>query len=241
MFTGLIEEMGRVHAVKDGPGCRRLTFEARRVLEDLNTGDSIAVDGACQTVVGIENGRFAVETLAVSLEKTTLGSFRTGRRVNLERSLTPDRRMGGHFVQGHVDGTARTAEVRRAGANVFFSVELPAGLARYCIAQGSIAVDGTSLTIAEMKDCRVMINIIPATWEHTVLADRKAGDAVNIEVDVLARYVERLLHPDAAGMGSGGGLRGGAGPGGEAGSWAGAGGGAEVSTMSEERLRAMGY
>ena len=229
MFTGLIEEIGRVHAVKDGPGCRRLTFEARRVLEDLNTGDSIAVDGACQTVVGIENGRFTVETLAVSLEKTTLGSFRTGRRVNLERSLTPDRRMGGHFVQGHVDGTARTAELRRAGANVFFSVELPAPLARYCIAGGSIAVDGTSLTIAEMKGCRVMINIIPATWEHTVLADRKAGDAVNIEVDVLARYVERLLHPGAAGMGSG------------AGGGAAQGAGAEVSTMNEERLRAMGY
>ena len=128
-----------------------------------------------------------------------------------------------------MDGTARTAEVRRAGANVFFSVELPAGLARYCIAGGSIAVDGASLTIAEMKDCRVMINIIPATWEHTALADRKAGDAVNIEVDVLARYVERLLHPGAAGMGSG------------AGGGAAQGAGAEVSMMNEERLRAMGY
>ena len=215
MFTGLIEEIGRVYSVKTGEGYRKITFEGGRVLDDLSLGDSIAVDGACQTVVEIEDKRFTVETLAVSLQKTTLGSFRAGRRVNLERSLTPDRRMGGHFVQGHVDTTARVAEVRRVGANVYFLLELPPDSLRYCIAGGSIAVDGTSLTIAELNSRGVTINIIPATWEHTALADRGAGDAVNIEVDVLARYVERLMRGAAAGGGS--------------------------ERMNEERLRAMGY
>lgn len=194
MFTGLIEEIGTVGSVRRSNNYHMLQVRAQRVLEDASIGDSIAIDGVCQTIVAIGNGAFTVETLATSLHKTTLGSFCTGRRVNLERSLTPQRRMGGHIVQGHVDRTARVAEIRTVGRNVYFAVELPPELARYSIRGGSIAIDGISLTIAELDGKTVVVNVIPATWHSTALADRRPGDAVNIEVDVLARYVERLLH-----------------------------------------------
>lgn len=198
MFTGLIEEIGTVAAVRRSSNYQTLQIRAQQVLEDAAIGDSIAIDGVCQTVVAIEAGRFTVETLAASLHKTTLGSFGPGRRVNLERSLTAQRRMGGHIVQGHVDRTARVAEIRTVGRNVYFAAELPPELARYGIRGGSIAIDGTSLTIAELDRSTVVINVIPATWRSTTLADRRPGDTVNIEVDVLARYVERLLHADAS-------------------------------------------
>ena len=196
MFTGLVEEIGTVRSVQRGDQYRVLHIEARRVLDDAGVGDSIAIDGACQTITTIERDTFTVETLAASVQKTTLGSFRAGRRVNLERSLTPQQRMGGHFVQGHVDGTARVVDIRTVGHNVYFSVELPSELARYCIRGGSIAIDGTSLTIAEFDHTTIVVNVIPTTWRATALADREPGDAVNIEVDVLARYVARLLDHD---------------------------------------------
>ncbi|MFW5827296.1 MAG: riboflavin synthase [Alkalispirochaeta sp.] len=197
MFTGLVEEIGTVRAVRGGGSYQTIQIAAETVLEDTRVGDSISIDGACQTVTRIASGAFEVETLAVSLQKTTLGRYRAGRRVNLERSLTPETRMGGHIVQGHVDGVGTVATVREDGKNVYFSVVVPANLARYCIGEGSIAIDGTSLTIAELTDhgtsTTITVNVIPATWRTTVLADRVAGDPVNLEVDVLARYVERLL------------------------------------------------
>jgi 6,7-dimethyl-8-ribityllumazine synthase len=150
-----------------------------------------------------------VETLAVSLEKTTLGGYRSGRRVNLERSLTPETRMGGHIVKGHVDGVGTVATVREDGKNVYFSVAVPPDMGRYCISEGSIAIDGTSLTIADITDggpagTTITVNVIPATWRTTVLSDRTTGEMVNLEVDVLARYVERLLTatPQRTGVGS---------------------------------------
>ena len=198
MFTGLIEETGTVRAVRGGGSYQTIQIAAQTVLEDTREGDSISIDGACQTVTRIMPGAFEVETLAVSLQKTTLGSYRSGRRVNLERSLTPETRMGGHIVQGHVDGIGTVATVREDGKNVYFSVTVPSDLARYCISEGSIAIDGTSLTIADLADSgpsgtTITANVIPATWRTTVLADRVAGEPVNLEVDVLARYVERLL------------------------------------------------
>lgn len=193
MFTGLVEEIGAVRSVQARSRMRVLTITAERVITDTRVGDSIAVDGVCQTVTAIGDNWFSVETLAASLDKTNLGDLRSGRRVNLERALLPTTRLGGHFVQGHVDGTATVERIDEEGANVFFSVRLPENLLRYCIREGSIAIDGVSLTIAELRDPIVTINVIPTTWNDTALADRRPGDRVNIEVDVLARYVARMM------------------------------------------------
>ncbi len=127
------------------------------------------------------------------MEKTTLGGFERGTRVNLERAVTPQSRFGGHLVQGHVDGVGRVSAVRRRGHNIYVELILPEELVRYCISEGSIAVDGVSLTIAELRGSRITMNIIPTTWNETVLQYRQVGDFVNIEVDMMARYAERLL------------------------------------------------
>ncbi len=193
MFTGLVEEIGTVASVRRNGAHQVLEIEAGRVLEDSAVGDSIAVNGVCQTVTALDGGRFSVDTLSASLEKTTLGTLRSGNRVNLERALRASARLGGHIVQGHVDATGRVGAVREGGSNVFLTVEVPHDLLRYCIREGSIAVDGVSLTIADLHASSVTINVIPVTWRDTVLSDRRPGDVVNLEVDVLARYVERLM------------------------------------------------
>lgn len=193
MFTGLVEEIGTVRRVEGGTEYRRITIDASRVLEDLALGDSVSVDGACQTVTDTDERGFAVETLATSLQKTTLGRLARGSQVNLERAVTPRSRFGGHLVQGHIDGLGRISAVRRRGHNIYLEVILAGELARYCISEGSIALDGTSLTIAELRGTRITMNIIPTTWDNTVLRHRSVGSHVNVEVDMMARYAERLL------------------------------------------------
>lgn len=193
MFTGLVEELGTLVAVRGSGQYRRIEIEAPGICGDLSYGDSVNVDGACQTVTEISGSRFAVDTLAVTLEKTTLGELRRGSRVNLERAVTPSTRLGGHFVQGHVDGTARVSRVSRQGENIYLEIILPDELARYCVSEGSIAVAGVSLTVARLGGNRVTINIIPTTWKDSNLAGLRAGSRVNIETDVLGRYVERFV------------------------------------------------
>lgn len=197
MFTGIVEEIGRVVGLRSRSSYRRITIGAHTILGDVEIGDSIAVDGACQTIVRIGDDEFDVETLAVSLEKTTLGTWSVGRTVNLERALTPTSRLGGHFVQGHVDDTARIADIRRDGENGYLSVDLPPELARYCVCEGSITIDGVSLTVAALSGRRLTVNVIPHTWHRTTLGTRRVGDSVNLEVDILGRYVERLMSPAA--------------------------------------------
>lgn len=211
MFTGLVEELGTVRALTRQGRSAVLEVGAGLVLEDTRIGDSIAINGACQTVTEQGAGWFRVDSLAATLEKTTLGRLRPGQRVNLERSVTPSTRMGGHFVQGHVDGTGQVLQIREDGRNIFFRLRVPKDLTRYLIREGSIAIDGVSLTIAELEGEEIEINVIPATWSATCLVDRGAGDPVNLEVDVLARYVERMLP------------------------------GASASELTFERLRALGY
>lgn len=193
MFTGLIEEVGRVTAVRRQSRSMTLAIEARIVAQDLSVGDSICVDGACQTVTSVAGSSFVVEALAETMRKTTLGLFAAGRSVNLERSLLPGRRLGGHFVQGHVNGTGLVMAVRKEQRNVYLSVRIDADLARTCIAEGSIAIDGVSLTIAELRGSQVTVNVIPHTLAHTTLRERRAGDRVNVETDLVGRHVERLL------------------------------------------------
>ena len=193
MFTGLIFETGAVTHLESSSGKTVIEISAPRLAPRLAVGDSAAVNGACQTVVRCAGRRFAVEALGETMKKTTLGRLRSGERVNLEPAVTPATPLGGHFVQGHVNGTGTVTAVRREGEDVYFSVRLPAELVPYCVAEGSIAVDGVSLTIARLAGNEITINIIPHTWAATALSDRGVGDPVNLETDIIARYVERFL------------------------------------------------
>ncbi len=199
MFTGLVEETGKVRSVGRNTGSLRLEIECVSILDDLSLGDSVSIEGACQTVVSLVKGGFTVDTLAETLKKTTLGSLGPGSRVNLERAVRPSDRLGGHLVQGHVDGTGTIESFRRTGENVYLTVKLPESLLRYCISQGSVAISGVSLTIAELTPTGIVINIIPETWKRTSLEVRTRGDAVNIEVDMIAKYIERLFPGCSAG------------------------------------------
>ena len=198
MFTGIIEELGQVHSISMLGDRARLLVQAERVLEGTRFGDSINIDGVCQTVAAVdtpEKGTFAVDTLGESLKKTTLGNLRPGSPVNLERALRPDSRMGGHFVQGHVSCTVRIQELRTIGNNVYLAVEIPNEQLSYCVPEGSIALDWISLTIAQISGNVVSLNIIPVTLECTSLGKKQAGDLMNLETDIIGRYVERLLSP----------------------------------------------
>lgn len=193
MFTGLIEEVGAVARVQRAGNSQTVEVQCRTVLEGLKPGDSVALDGACQTVTAVRQDSFAVETLAVSLAKTNLGEYRVGRRVNLERALLPTSRLGGHFVQGHVEATAPITRISKDGANVYLAVRLEPSLLRLCIPEGSIALDGISLTIAAITGDTLTVNVIPTTWRETTLQERRIGDRLNVETDMIGRYIARLM------------------------------------------------
>ncbi len=194
MFTGIVEEVGRVQALEVRAQGSRLRFEAARVVEDLREGDSVAVSGVCLTAAQIEAGGFWADVSRETLERSTLGEARGGTRVNLERALRAGGRLGGHIVQGHVDGTGvvRVME-ERGGGDWWLEVEAPAELARYLVFKGSVAVDGISLTVARVDGPVFAVAVIPHTWAHTTLKDARPGVRVNLETDILAKYVERLL------------------------------------------------
>ncbi|MCL2602324.1 MAG: riboflavin synthase [Treponema sp.] len=195
MFTGIIEEVGVVASMTRESGRARLVIRAEAVLEGTKYGDSINIEGACQTVAELDGSTFTVFTLAESLKKTTLGELRVGSRVNLERAMTPNTRMGGHMVQGHVSAAVSIRELSRADNNVYLSVEVPGDLIRLCVPEGSIALDGISLTVAKISGTLVTVNVIPVTIESTTLRYKKPGDRMNLETDIIGRYVERYLAP----------------------------------------------
>ena len=189
MFTGIVEELGTVREA----AANRLVIAAATVLADTRLGDSLAVNGADLTVVELTDDTFAVDLSAETMARTSLGSLKAGDPVDLERALTPASRMGGHVVQGHVDGVGTVARFDGKPEERVLSVELPAALARYIVEKGFVAVDGISLTVTEVRDTAFSAAVIPYTFDHTVLRFRRVGDPVNIEVDILAKYVERLL------------------------------------------------
>ncbi len=193
MFTGIIEELGTVIAVMQSGTSLRIDFSAGKVLDDLKVDDSIAVNGVCQTVVNRSSSSFEVICVAETLGKTTLGSLKLGDKVNLERSATLATRLGGHLVQGHVDGVATVERVVPLDGSWEFYFRVPAAFMRYVIARGSIAVNGVSLTVAEIEGDLVKIAIIPHTFEHTTFGWLGVGDSVNIELDCIAKMVERLV------------------------------------------------
>ena len=192
MFTGIVEEVGLVCDVRRRAGYQLTALEATRVPADVAIGDSISIDGACHTVVELGRRGFSFESVQETLERTTLGRLRAGDRVNLERSLKLSDRLGGHLVAGHVDGVGRVQERRRWADNVTFRIGMPAELARFVAGKGSIAVDGISLTVVSAGARDFTVAVIPHTMEATTIGERRVGDAVNLEVDMVARYLERL-------------------------------------------------
>ena len=193
MFTGLIEGMGRVRAVDPAEGLTRLTLETPFPASELALGESVAVDGVCLTATQRLAEGFAVDAVAETLRRTTLGELGPGDPVNLERALRVGDRLGGHLVQGHVDGTAAVLEVVRRGGDVRLVVELPEALRPYVAFKGSIALSGVSLTVAELAEGAFSVALIPETLARTTLGRVRPGSRLNVEVDLLARYLEGLL------------------------------------------------
>jgi len=192
MFTGLIESIGRIEEVDRSAGGTRLRLETA-VAGDLRPGESVSVSGVCLTVTSQTGTHATFDVAPVTLEITTLGAATAGRLVNLERALRAGDRLGGHFVLGHVDGMVAIRSFEQDGDSYWLEVDLPASLAPYVISKGSIALDGISLTVAELHDDRFAVQIVPFTRAHTTLQQLGAGDALNVEVDVLGKYVARQL------------------------------------------------
>lgn len=194
MFTGLIEEVGTITQVQRGNGLR-LAIRAGRIMEDLKLGDSVAVSGTCLTAERIEGDRFHASLLPETAEATALGEAKAGMRVNLERPLRLGDRLGGHLVSGHVDGLAEVAAVTDRGETRLIELLAPAGLERYVVDRGSVALDGVSLTVRAPRGRRFAVALIRATLGATTLGERRVGDRVNMEADLLAKHLERLLGP----------------------------------------------
>src|SRR4051812_38901690 len=200
MFTGIVEELGSVVALEDQGDAVRLTVHGPLVTSDAGEGDSISVNGCCLTVVSSADGAFVADVMHETLEKTSLGSFEPGTRVNLERAVTPTTRLGGHIVQGHVDGTGTLVSRTPSEHWEIVQVSVPADLERYLVAKGSITVDGISLTVVDLEttvaepvETSFSVSLIPETLARTTLGFKQPGDVVNLEVDVIAKYVEKMV------------------------------------------------
>ena len=196
MFTGIVRERGRLTAVEGGAEGLRLEIEAPRAAAEAAPGDSVSIAGCCLTVTAVANGSVTFDAVPETLARSTLGGMRAGDEVNLEQALRAGEPLGGHYVQGHVDAVGRVVAVEPAGNEVRVWVEAPPEVARYVVEKGSIALDGVSLTIAGLRDGAFAVALVPHTLEQTTLGRLAPGDEVNLEADVLAKYVERLIRPD---------------------------------------------
>ena len=194
MFTGIVEELGTVAAVEDQGDAVRLSIRAATVLEDVSLGDSIAVNGCCLTVTDVTDGVWTADVMQETLDKTSLRDASPGDPVNLERAATLSTRLGGHLVQGHVDGVGEVLARTPSEHWEVVTVSLPPGLAPYLVDKGSVTVDGVSLTVVEAHDDRFTVSLIPETLARTTLGRRAVGERVNLEVDVIAKHVAKLVH-----------------------------------------------
>lgn len=193
VFTGIVEEMGKIKSILQGNHSAVLAIEASKVLEGSRVGDSIAVNGVCLTVTSVGAGEFTADVMAETLRRSSLGSLGRGSQVNLERAMAADGRFGGHIVSGHIDGTGTIASMKREGNAVWVTVDASEQLLKYIVEKGSIAIDGISLTVAAVTESGFSVSLIPHTGAETTLLQRKPGDQVNLENDVIGKYVERLL------------------------------------------------
>jgi len=197
MFTGIIEEMGTVSSMTEKGDSFRISVACQNVSKEVSPGDSVAVNGICLTVTEAEPGsQFFCDAVKETVSRTTVSTWKKGMPVNLEQALTPESRMGGHIVQGHVDGTAGVSRIEknRTGIDIYFSFQKE--YEKYIVSKGSICIDGVSLTVADMTGNTFRVSLVPFTLENTTLGSKKTGDRVNIETDIIGRYVERFLGPE---------------------------------------------
>ena len=197
MFTGIVEELGTVKQVVSGSAWGQIEIAGREVLEGTKLGDSIAVNGVCLTVTNLRSDSFTADVMAETMRRSNLGSLKKGDQVNLERAMAADGRFGGHIVSGHIDGTGTIAETRRDDNAVWYTVSAAPTLLRHIVEKGSIAIDGISLTVATVAADRFSVSVIPHTAAVTVLGRKRPGDIVNLETDIIGKYVEKLLRPAA--------------------------------------------
>lgn len=196
MFTGIIEEIGTVKTVQRSGNNSFIRIQAQKVLEDVNIGDSIAVNGVCLTVTFFDTTVFQADVMNETLNRSSLGELTTGSPVNLERAMSANGRFGGHIVSGHIDGTGVISDIRNDGIAVWYTVSADTSLLRYVVEKGSIAIDGISLTVAKVTENNFSVSVIPHTAEVTILSTKKKGSIVNLETDIIGKYVEKLFHQD---------------------------------------------
>ena len=195
MFTGIVEEIGTIARIARGSNSAVLTIRASKVLEGTMVGDSIAVNGVCLTVTTMGTGSFTADVMHETLNRSSLAMLRSGSRVNLERAMQLGGRLGGHIVSGHIDGTGRIVSIRRDDNAIWYTISASSQILHYIVEKGSIAIDGISLTVARVDESTFAISAIPHTVAVTVLADRREGDTVNLENDIIGKYVEKLIQP----------------------------------------------
>ena len=196
MFTGIVEEMGVIKSIRKGASSAVLEIQAQVVLEDVHIGDSIAVNGVCLTATSFTPTTFTADVMHETLNRSSLANLRPGSRVNLERAMAANGRFGGHIVAGHVDGVGTVLQTRKDDNAIWYTIGASPEVLRYVVEKGSITIDGISLTVAKVTDADFSISAIPHTVAVTVLQDRKPGDTVNLETDIIGKYVEKLLRPE---------------------------------------------
>ncbi|OGU10486.1 MAG: riboflavin synthase subunit alpha [Ignavibacteria bacterium GWB2_35_12] len=195
MFTGIIEEIGKIKALKPISGSIRITIDANIVTKYLKIDDSVSLNGACQTVIQKSDTEFTVEAVEETLRKSTLGKFRPGKMINLERAMRLGDRLGGHLVQGHIDCIGKVQTIQNEGTGKLLWIEFPPEFSKYVVPLGSICIDGVSLTVAKKENHRFMVSIIPHTWKMTTFNELRVGSEVNLEFDIIGKYIESLTEP----------------------------------------------
>ena len=198
MFTGIVEEMGTVRRLNQSPNRCELELSATKVLEGTQIGDSIAVNGVCLTVIRMDKDHFTADVMPETLRRSNLGQLKTGSKVNLERAMAADGRFGGHIVAGHIDGTGTIRSMQPEGNAMLVTISATPELLRYVVEKGSIAIDGISLTVAKVSHTDFTVSLIPHTGEETTLLKHRSGEIVNLETDIIGKYVEKLLAPHTA-------------------------------------------
>ena len=197
MFTGIVEELGTIRSIRRGRVSAVVSISAEKILSDLKIGDSVAVNGVCLTATSRDSGGFTADVMHETLDRSSLGALVPGSFVNLERAMPADGRFGGHIVSGHIDGVGRITAIRPDGNALWYTISAPPEILRYVVEKGSVAIDGISLTVAAVEPEAFSVSVIPHTAAVTLLGKKRAGDVVNLENDIIGKYVDKLLHPAA--------------------------------------------
>lgn len=196
MFTGIIEEIGVIRDVRKGASSSFITIQADKIFTDMHIGDSIAVNGVCLTVTDFDQKTFKADIMNETLKRSSLGLIEKGSCVNLERAMAANGRFGGHIVSGHIDGTGKILKITKDGIAIWYTINTDKNILRYIVKKGSIAIDGISLTVADITSSSFSVSIIPHTAEQTILSTKKVGDIVNLENDIIGKYIEKFIRPE---------------------------------------------